>query len=216
MIKVVCMGDSITEGFCIGAEDNYPYLLGELLGKDYVVVNKGVCCSTAMDIMLGGEVMGQPYARQARYKEALAEKGDIYVLMLGTNDAQDGKDDVEDITYPLCNMISRKEEFADCFQSMIDDVKEAAPHAVIYLGIPMPIQQCIWRKHQEKYLQELMPYYEELLRKNPHMKKIDVHGAFEKLPEEERLALYLEDGLHPNRKGTTLIARTVCEAILRD
>lgn len=216
MTKVVCMGDSITEGFCIGAEENYPYLLGQLLGEDYTVVNKGVCCSTAMDIMLNGEVMGQPYARQVRYKEALAEKGDIYVLMLGTNDAQDGKDDVEEITYPLCNMISRKEEFVPCFQRMLDDVKEVAPDAEIYLGIPMPIQQCIWRKHQEKYLQELMPYYEELLQKNPQLKKIDVHGAFEKLPKEELLSLYLEDGLHPNIKGTTLIAQTVREAILGD
>ena len=80
--KVVCMGDSITEGFGIGPDENYPAKLGQMLGDAYTVVNKGVCCSTAMNLMLDGEVISLPYVRQERYKEALAEKGDM-VLILG-------------------------------------------------------------------------------------------------------------------------------------
>lgn len=211
--KVVCMGDSITEGFCLAEGENYPSQLQVLLGEEYEVVNKGVCSSTTLNVTLDGEVMGLPYMRQERYKEALAEKGDIYVIMLGTNDAQDGKDDVEDITYPLHNMISRKGEFVSCYQAIIDSVKEASPGAAIYIAIPIPIQKCIWRKHQEKYLQELMPCYEELLRNNPKIQKIDVHGAFEALEQEEMRSLYREDNLHPNAKGAALIAKTVYEAI---
>ncbi len=109
--KIVCMGDSITEGFGVEERESYPYRLGVMLGEDYEVVNKGVCCSTAMNLKLDGQVMGFPYVRQERYREALAEKGDIYVILLGTNDAQDGMDDVEDVVNPLSNMISRKGEF---------------------------------------------------------------------------------------------------------
>lgn len=211
--KIVCMGDSITEGFGVGEQESYPYRLGVLLGEDYEVVNKGVCCCTAMNLELDGEVMGFPYVRQERYREALAEKGDIYVILLGTNDAQDGKDDVEDYINPLCNMISRKAEFVSCYQNIIDSVRKAAPCAAIYIGIPAPIQNCIWRKHQERYLQELMPFFAEILAANPDIRKIDVHAAFEKLDKEKVSALYQEDGLHPNAAGLELIADTVYRAL---
>lgn len=210
------MGDSITEGFSIEPQEAYPARLQELLGEDYLVVNKGVCSSCAIDTESGGEVMGYPYMRQARYQEALAEKGDIYILMLGTNDAQDGMDDTEDIRYPLHNMISRKAEFVPCYRKLIESVRQAAPAAVIYLGIPMPIGQCVWRKHQEKYLQELMPCYEELLRLYPDVRKIDVHAAFMGIPLEERQKLYLADGLHPNPEGAKLIAGTVYRAMQKE
>ena len=210
--KVVCMGDSITEGFEIASDENYPARLQQLLGDDYIVVNKGVCCSTVMNLELDGEVMALPYVRQERYKEALAEKGDIYIIMLGTNDAQDGKDDVEDITYEICNMISHKDKFKEWYQYIIDSVREASPQAKLYIGIPMPIRNCIWRKHQEKYLQELIPYMEEILMENPDIVKIDVHKAFKDLGEEAK-ALYLSDNLHPNPRGTEIIARVVYEKI---
>lgn len=214
-IKIVCMGDSITEGFCVEAQESYPYRLGVLLGEEYEVVNKGVCCSTAMDIELDGQVMGMPYMRQERYREALAEQGDIYVILLGTNDAQDGKDDVEDFVNPLSNMIGRKEEFASCYQKIIDSVRSAAPGAAVYIGIPSPVQKCIWRRHQERYLQELMPFFEEILAANPDIHKIDIHAAFAGLEKEEALALYQADGLHPNPAGLQLIADTVYRALCR-
>ncbi len=210
--KVVCMGDSITEGYEIEAEENYPAKLQKMLGDNYTVVNKGVCCSTVMNLTLNGEVMALPYVRQEKFKEALAEKGDIYIIMLGTNDAQDGKDDVEEVTHEICNMISHKDKFKEWYQYMIDSVRKAAPEAKIYIGIPMPIQKCIWRKHQEKYLQELIPYLEEILKENPDIVKIDIHKAFVDMGEEAK-QFYLADNLHPNPQGTELIARTVYEKI---
>lgn len=203
------MGDSITEGFGLSATENYPYRLGEMLGEAYEVINKGICCCTALDVEWNGEAMGMAYARQERYKEALREKGDIYVVLLGTNDAQDGLDDVEDIKNPLQDMIGRKADFAGCYQELLNGIKKAAPKARIFIGIPAPVMQCIWRRHQEKYLRELFPCYEELLAANPDVKKIDIHAAFCALPEESRRLLYQEDGLHPNAKGAERIAETV-------
>lgn len=211
--KVVCMGDSITEGFGLESGESYPDRLQELLGDAYEVVNKGVCCSTVLNVTLEGEVMGLPYARQERYAQALAEKGDIYVILLGTNDAQDGMDDVEDFRNPLFYMISRKEEFCGCYQQILDDVRRTSPDARIYMGIPAPVMQCIWRKHQEKYLQELMPCFEALLAANPDVKKIDIHAAFLAQKPEILHSLYQADGLHPNAQGAFLIAQTVREAL---
>lgn len=211
--KVVCMGDSITEGFGLTEEECYPSRLQELLGDAYEVVNKGVCCSTVLDVTLNGEQMGFPYVKQERYAQALAEKGDIYVILLGTNDAQDGMDDVEDFRNPLFYMISRKDEFCACYQKILNDVKNAAPSAKIYMGIPAPVMQCIWRKHQEKYLKELMPCFDELLIQNPGLEKIDVHGAFMAQKKEVLDSLYQEDHLHPNADGAFLIARTVYEKL---
>lgn len=213
MKKIVCMGDSITEGFGLAQGCSYPDQLQKLCGASCQVINKGVTCSTVLNVMRDGEVMGLPYVRQERYAQALAERGDVYVILLGTNDAQDGMDDAEDFRNELCNMISRKGEFQDCYQRILSDVQQAAPHARIYMGIPVPIMQCIWRKHQERYLEELMPFYEALLAANPAVRKIDVHGAFMALPKAERQALYQEDNLHPNEKGAELIARTVYAAL---
>jgi len=80
------------------------------------------------------------------------------------------------------------------------------------MGIPMPIQNCIWRKHRESYLQELIPYMEEILDENPDIVKIDIHKVFADMGEEAK-ALYLGDNLHPNPCGTELIAKTVYEKI---
>ena len=128
--KIVCMGDSITEGFGVEERESYPYRLGVMLGEDYEVVNKGVCCSTAMNLKLDGQVMGFPYVRQERYREALAEKGDIYVILLGTNDAQDGMDDVEDVVNPLSNM-----PFISGFQHPCKSVSGAGIKNVIFRSL---------------------------------------------------------------------------------
>ena len=89
--QVVCLGDSITEGFGLKWEESYPYLLQCALGDAYKVFNAGVTAHCVTDELLpDGRVMGLPYVRTERYAQGIAKKGDIYVLLLGTNDAQDG------------------------------------------------------------------------------------------------------------------------------
>lgn len=152
--------------------------------------------------------MGMPYMREARYKEALQEKGDIYVVMLGTNDAQDGMDDTQDFKYEQNDMISRKADFVPCYRQILQAVKAASPGAVIYAGLPIPVQNCIWRKHQESYLKEIRACIKEAAAAED-VSLLDIEGAFAALPKEEQLKLYQEDNLHPNKEGYKLIARTV-------
>lgn len=207
--KIVCMGDSITEGFMVEEWENYPYKLGKLLGEDYEVINKGQCSTCVLNIETNEGLMGIPYVRQDRYKEALEEKGDIYLIMLGTNDAQDGMDDVEDIVYPLFNMISRKVHFKEHYLRIVEDIQRVNEAAKIYVCLPIPVQKCIWRKHKEEYLADLREIMKEMVAQKEGLNLIDVYGAFAALPKEVQLSLYREDMLHPNPKGYDLLAETI-------
>lgn len=214
-IRVICIGDSITEGFGLGDDISayYPALLQEFLGENYTVFNEGVTssCVTMMEDD-AGKAFGMPYVLQPEYDEALSLEGDIYIIMLGTQDAQDGMHDTEDIQDPYNNLISFEPLFETFYQYIIDGIRSASPDALIYLVTPPPILNCIWRKHQESYLLQLLPHIKALAEVN-NTQFIDLHEELLKLPEDELQTLYQEDGLHPNASGTFLIASTLAYVI---
>lgn len=209
---VICMGDSITEGYELDDETcTYPFLLQQFLGEEYEVFNHGVSQSCVSNVELDGKVCGLPYVRQERFREALELHGDIYVIMLGTNDAQDGLDDGLDVRDPYRDLISLEPEFEACYQAIIDAIRTAAPEALIFVVTPMPIGFCIWR-HQENYLERLLPHITAVAAKN-RLPLIDLHGELLRMPEIELDALYQDDGLHPNVHGTMMIATIIAYAI---
>jgi lysophospholipase L1-like esterase len=75
VIKVACVGDSITANF------GYPETLQELLGKNYLVGNYGLGGTT---VNLDGET---PYMYEPIFGEVKESQPDIVIIMLGTNDA---------------------------------------------------------------------------------------------------------------------------------
>jgi len=82
--KVACIGDSLTYG--TGIKDkvshSYPSRLQQKLGEGYEVRNFGLPSASAEhDSVL-------PYNESDEYKAALEYNADVYVLMLGTNDAK--------------------------------------------------------------------------------------------------------------------------------
>ncbi|WP_167959328.1 SGNH/GDSL hydrolase family protein [Anaerosporobacter faecicola] len=214
--KVVCMGDSITEGFGLGDDASlyYPSILQEYLGDCYEVYNKGVTCSCATNTTLAdGRTVGFPYPKQPRYFEALELAGDIYILMLGTNDAQDGRYDVEEGQDP-CNILTDYEpQFTESMQKIVDAIRKANADSVIFVVKPVPIMNCIWRKHQQKYLDRLFPHYEELVHKNTNMHLLSAYDIFRNYQEQPLETLYQEDGLHPNAKGAQVLAKGIYEGM---
>lgn len=84
-VKVVCVGDSITYGSGAGRyrdTKSYPALLQKKLGNGYRVRNYGLRGRTILDY---GNF---PYKEEPEYKKTLKEKGDVYIIMLGTNDSK--------------------------------------------------------------------------------------------------------------------------------
>ena len=84
-IRVACVGDSITFGYALPeatrANASYPGVLSQRLGGGYVVKNFGQTGCTIMNLD-----WLPPLAKTDEYKQSLAFKPDIVILMGGTND----------------------------------------------------------------------------------------------------------------------------------
>ena len=213
-IKVVCLGDSITEGFGLEAEQAYPHVMAELLGEGYEVFNAGVTAHCVInETAPDGRVMCLPYVRTDRYRQGIEEKGDIYVVMLGTNDAQDGLFDDRSGVDPYSNMISLVDRFNYHYQRILDDIRASSPDARIYIVRPVPVLNCIWPKHQQAYLDIVLEHLDQVAGDNPDVCVIDMQKMFRDMGEDWMRRIYQQDGLHPGPEGAALIARTVAEAV---
>ena len=84
-IRVACVGDSITYGYALPeatrARSSYPGVLGFRLGGGYVVKNFGHTGCTIMNLD-----WLPPLMKTDEYKQSLAWKPNIVILMGGTND----------------------------------------------------------------------------------------------------------------------------------
>jgi len=206
--QIVIIGDSNTEGYGLYDYQSYPYKLGQLL-KSTDIHNMGVSGTCVINTQYDGEIMGMPYVMQDKYKEALSIDGDIFIINLGTNDAQDGMDDALPVIDEHNNMINQHDRFIGDYQRIINDIKRAHPKSKIILCIPVPIRECVWRKHQQKYLEILLPYFNEIIKSYEGIYCIDLHSAFINLGAERMNTMYLPDGLHLNDRGTSFTAEYI-------
>ena len=216
MKKVVCFGDSITEGFGLQEDEAYPFVLAELLGEEYQVINEGVTAHCVTNECLeDGRTICLPYAKTERYADGIAQAGDIYVILLGTNDAQDGLWDNGEGVDPTGNVIAYVDRFNYHYQCILDDIKKANPKAEIFIGYPVPVLNCIWPKHQQKYLDIILMHLRRIAADNPGVKTIDLFGEFSRQGRAWLEENYQADGLHPAKNGARRIAEIVCGAITK-
>ena len=117
---IYCIGDSLTYGVIpntAGKRDvNYPEVLAGLLGEGYEVVNLG---KPGRSLTEGGVC----YLKVPEYQQSIDAAADMYIIMLGTNDANLWeKWDAEAYEHDL-NMV-------------VDTYKEANPDTIIVLIAP--------------------------------------------------------------------------------
>ena len=118
-VKVVCVGDSITYGSGAGRyrdTKSYPALLQKKLGNGYRVRNYGLWGRTILDY---GNF---PYKEEPEYKKTLKEKGDVYIMMLGTNDSKVRNWNTED--------------YKEQLRAFVTSYQKVNKHAKIYLMQP--------------------------------------------------------------------------------
>jgi len=122
-IKVALLGDSNTTGSGLG-KDSYPNRLKamfrckENFGGDKIVVSHfGV--SGARAVYAANRIH---YMSQCKFKAALAWKADIFVVMLGTNDAHQGTGEPEKVEKAL--------------EELTNKVKSSVSNAVVLLVLP--------------------------------------------------------------------------------
>lgn len=190
--KVACIGDSLTFGTRIEDRDKYSYpaQLQRMLGSDYEVKNFGLPNASAG---LSSEL---PYISSQAFKDAVDYKADIYVLMIGTNDAKkinwDSKQAfVRDYIHLIEAAGARKTILMTAPPAKYDDGVILTDEYTTDEGLQV-VNKLIWAVATANDL-TVIDNYDFL--------KVDDPG------------FYVNDGIHFNEKGAKYLASSVSETI---
>lgn len=193
-IKVACVGDSITFGCTVKNrnKNNYPALLGELLGEKYCVNNFGYTNRTVL------KNADYPYTKEKLYRQSLDFQPDIVVIMLGSNDTK--------------KINWNKENFIKDYCEIIDSYMKLASSPKVYVLAPTPFFEVrgkvMWQLRKDVMVDEMLSAVKEVADKTG-ARYIDMYSVFENKKE------LFSDGVHPNAKGSQLLAQTVYEKVFR-
>ena len=188
VIKVACIGDSITEGCGISyqSHNSYPARLDSILGDGYQVMNLGRSSTT---LMQNGDF---PYWSAKEFNNALAYKADIQIIKLGTND----------IKLYQWNPV----EYEKSYQALIDTLLSVNPTTKLYLCYPIPVRKTQWEITDSLVTSGAMPIIDKIAQKN-NLPIIDMYSL---MKDKQELIF---DNVHPDAKGTLIMAQYVAECI---
>ena len=205
-INIVFIGDSNTEGYNLEHAQSYPYLLSQRFSQHAVIYNCGLSGTCVINHKIDDDWVGFPYVEQPIYKKALRLNGDLYVINLGTNDATDGEDDVLDEINPYGNLMAYSYLFKKHYESILDSIYAVNPKVMIILCIPIPVRKSFWRKHKQKYLDQLAKEI-YIIAEQRGLQVIDLMSYF--YQKEDIEALYLDDGIHLSPSGAIEVANRI-------
>lgn len=190
IIKIACIGNSITQG--VGVKDqynnSYPGVLRRMLGEGYDVGNFGVSGRTMLN---KGD---RPYTKEKKYKDALAFLPDIVTIKLGTNDSKPR------------NWVYNK-EFKDDLRTLINSFKELPSNPKIYLCLPVPVVgEGRWGIRDSVVFNGVIPYIKEVA-KEEKLPVIDLYTPLKSCPD------CFPDTVHPNEDGAKRMAEVIYSVI---
>lgn len=185
VIKVACVGDSITAG--AGASmvaTRYPSVLATLLGASYSVGNFGRSGAT---LLKNGDL---PYWSQPEFTASNAFAPDIVVIMLGTNDSK-----AQNWQYET--------QFAGDYADLIDHYRALPSHPLVFCCIICPVYNAGAFGITSPVVQhEVVPLIIQVAN-SKGAPLIDVNAALSGAPQ------YFPDNVHPNDGGYAVLAQTV-------
>lgn len=187
VIKLACVGDSITQG--VGAEKgkSWPDQIQKLLGEKWQVRNFGVSGSTLMN---AGD---KPYQKEGAFKKAIEFTPDVVVIILGTNDTKPQN-------------WKHKDTFTADYQDLIGKFAALASKPRIFISYPPYIVgKGNFGISEENTVAEF-PLIDAAA-KATGAGIIDVHAA---LVGKDA---WIPDRVHPNNDGMAAIAATVFQAL---
>ena len=184
--RIACVGDSITYGAAIRDRANhcYPKVLGDLLGKGYIVRNYGVNGATRLK---NGD---RPYWKLGAFKQATDFGPNVVILKLGTND-----------TKPQ-NWGKVGKEYEADLRAMVTHFKSLPTKPMIYLCLPVPVYQTRWGINEKTVKRGVIPVIRKVAR-DESLTVIDLYQALSGKP-----AMF-PDKIHPNAAGAKLMAQTI-------
>jgi len=161
--RLACVGDSITQG--VGAEkgQSYPQQLQRMLGEQWRVGNFGVSGRT---LLKKGDF---PYWAEAAYRDAMAFKPDVVVIMLGTNDSKPQN-------------WSHEAEFVGNYRELVTSFLQLPSHPRVFVCRPCPVPEPGNWGINETVVREQIRRLDELARELK-LPVIDMHAALLGKPE---------------------------------
>ena len=189
VIRVACVGDSITFGAGVEnrGQNNYPKVLGRLLGAGYETRNFGVNGAT---LLKKGD---KPYWKTGAFKAATGFKPHIVIVKLGTNDSKPQN-------------WKHKGQYAADLAALADHFASLPTQPKIWLCKPAPVYRDRWGINEKAVKGEVIPLLEGVAKKKK-LPIIDLYKALSGIKQ------HFPDGIHPNAKGAEILARAVYQAI---
>lgn len=181
--KIVCIGDSLTEGYMIPMGSCWPSLLNKT--PIYEIINSGICGDTTSGML-------------ARFQEmVIAHKPDYVIIMGGTNDIWFNAPDSQIIGNIL---------------AMTRHARHHKIQSIIGIPTPFHLPEADDEERffmDLKGMKQRLLEYENTLRK--FIKDDD--QPFIDFTLNMDSDLFLEDGLHPNEAGHALMAENARQAL---
>ena len=208
--KVACVGNSITEGYGLGWQENYPFQLQKLLGESYAVTNFGV---SGMTFANRGPNDNMSYWSTDKFKAALASSPDIVVIELGTNDSKffsnncigtDGQP-----TYNYNYGQYEKDQLYKDYEALIDTFAHLPTNPRIIATLQPYSNNCGWGIMDTAIVNQINPIIKDVATKKG-VEIIDLHTEF------NTPAWFLPDSVHPNATGAIELAKIIEKYILAD
>lgn len=200
LVKVACVGDSITIG--INSSDpyvyTYPNYLQEMLGYDYLVKNYG---ASGYSVVYTDDYA---YCKHPFYRQSQTFCPDVVIWMLGTNDGNPGQ------AYKEWEGTNRREKYIKSADDMFAAYENVNPDVQIFVCIPAPLFESTvwpweaWAERIEKYVLDLN---RELAEKHGY-RTVDIYSW--SLTHQ----YVFPDGLHPKDATYEKYARRVYDEII--
>jgi acyl-CoA thioesterase-1 len=190
--KLVCHGDSLTQGTDLEAQYTWPALVGSTFQLE--VVNSGI----------GGDTSGGLLGRF--YPDVVQHGPDIVLILAGTNDLWW---DVS-VNTILANI------FAMASQARYHQIAPLIGTPLpLYMGAVAKQEFLAFLSGYQRCLDKLSRLVEALLEaaKASDIATIDYHHLFQDAGGQVLGNLYLPDGLHPNRLGHRRMATKTVEVL---
>ena len=192
MIRVACVGDSITWRFTLlnPRTQNYPALLQDRLGGEYEVRNFGYNDASAR---FDGDT---PYVSKRVFRESLGWNPDIVLLMLGTSDTKKRNWDPDIFRRDYKRII-------DSYQNLPSSPRViliASFRIIPVLGIP------ILGVYPNTIEEGVRPAIREIA-SELGLELVNLQNLF----MDSR---YCSDGVHPQKTGVRMVTDTIYSSIL--
>ncbi len=195
-LRVACVGDSLSYGCTVPLFwlRRYPAVLGRLLGPDYQVGVFAVNDRTLQD------TGNKPFRRERAFRQSLAFRPDVVVLLLGTNDAKDRNwVSSEAFLAQYAALIAAYRALPSSPRILVCAPPRAFPPPCPPLGLPEATAR--------GRIPEIAALSAELAR-SEGLEWVDFYTL-----TKDRRELFGPDGLHFNAKGARAAASAVCSVL---